>query len=225
LIAEGDAFWFEPDANSGVFVRAPQAMRSTSGGSALQYRLAADASGIPSWVRVGDASFMLIERGGRYALRVRDAQAETRTRFNGVDRYTPDGSWRFEAEWTELPEPRMFDIQTVIGTVEPTRSPGYFRFERDGRVHEVYAMAEADSEEYFVIFADRSNGRETYGAGRFLYVPKPVNGRVQVDFNQAYNPPCAFNEYSTCPLPPPENRLDLWVRAGEKKYAMEVAAH
>jgi hypothetical protein len=69
------------------------------------------------------------------------------------------------------------------------------------------------------MFADRTSGRETYGAGRFVYSEgMPENGRLVVDFNKAYNPPCAFTEYSTCPLPLPENRLDLWVRAGEKKY-------
>ena len=81
------------------------------------------------------------------------------------------------------------------------------------------ALGTEESQSLWFLFADRTTGRETYGAGRFLYSEgMPKDGELTVDFNKAYNPPCAFTEYSTCPLPLPENRLDLWVRAGEKKY-------
>jgi uncharacterized protein (DUF1684 family) len=90
-------------------------------------------------------------------------------------------------------------------------------FEHEGREYRIEAVDEGDGR-LFLIFADRTNGRDTYGAGRFLYADAAVDGRTVVDFNRAYNPPCAFNAYSTCPLPPPENRLNLIITAGERKY-------
>jgi uncharacterized protein (DUF1684 family) len=107
----------------------------------------------------------------------------------------------------------------VINTIEPMANPGAVVFERDGKTYRIEAVDEGDGQ-LFLIFADRTNGKETYGAGRFLYAapPAPGSDRVIVDFNQSYNPPCVFTPYATCPLPPPENRLDLAVRAGEKKY-------
>jgi uncharacterized protein (DUF1684 family) len=107
----------------------------------------------------------------------------------------------------------------VINTVEPSTNPGAVEFERDGRRHRLEVLAEPDADQLFVIFADRSNGRATYGAGRYLYADRPgPDGQVLLDFNRAYNPPCAFTAHATCPLPPPENRLDLAVEAGELRY-------
>ena len=92
-------------------------------------------------------------------------------------------------------------------------------FEKDGGEWRLDAIEESpDSEDLFIMFADATSGRETYGAGRFMYVPKPTDGRVTLDFNKAYSPPCAFNDFATCPLPPHQNRLDLRVAAGELKY-------
>ena len=94
---------------------------------------------------------------------------------------------------------------------------GDVEFERNGKTFRLVALGEEDSESLWIIFADRTSGHGTYGAGRFLYSDgMPENGRLVVDFNKAYNPPCAFNDYSTCPLPPQQNRLDLAVTAGEK---------
>jgi uncharacterized protein (DUF1684 family) len=103
--------------------------------------------------------------------------------------------------------------------VDDMISPGYLTFERDGQEWRLDAILEQEgAEDLFLMFADATSGRESYGAGRFLYVPLPVNGEVPVDFNLAYNPPCAFNEFATCPLPPRQNRLTLRVDAGERAY-------
>ncbi len=97
---------------------------------------------------------------------------------------------------------------------------GIFEFERDGETHRMLAFRDGDDEALWFIYGDRTNGRGTYGGGRFVVSEGlPENGRLVVDFNKSYNPPCVFTEYSTCELPPPENRLDLAVRAGEKDYA------
>lgn len=185
---------------------------------AQRFFLASDQSGAPSIVRSGTVMFLVIERGGKLGLRVKDSEAATRKQFSGIDYFVIDPGWRIEAQWTAHEEAKSFDIQTVIGTVEKMSNPGFASFSHDGHEYKIYPVMEPGSDELFIIFADRTNGRETYGAGRFLYAAMPVDGKLILDFNKAYNPPCAFNEYSTCPLPPPENRLDLRVTAGEKKY-------
>ena len=98
-------------------------------------------------------------------------------------------------------------------------SPGYAEFRIDGHDLKLYpVLEEPGAKELFYIFRDQTSGRETYGAGRFLYGPLPANGTVTIDFNRAYNPPCAFTAFATCPLPPKENRLPVRIEAGEKKY-------
>jgi uncharacterized protein (DUF1684 family) len=179
--------------------------------------LVADSAGTPTVVRFGRASFVLIERSGRFGLRVRDPEAPTRTGFVGIDHYPIDPAWRIEARFEPHPEGRTIEIASVINTLEPMANPGALVFEFGGKTHRLEAIDDG-SGQLFLIFADRTNGRETYGPGRFLYAAMPEDGRTTLDFNRAYNPPCAFNAYSTCPLPPPENRLDLAVTAGERRY-------
>jgi uncharacterized protein (DUF1684 family) len=180
--------------------------------------LAADASGAPSIVSVDSVSFLVIKRGDKFALRVRDSEAKTLKQFAGIEHFPVDESWRIVADWTQHETPQSFGIQTVIGTIEEMPNPGYGTFTRDGREYRIYPVVEEGSEDLFIIFADRTSGKETYGPGRFVYAPWPKDGKLVIDFNKAYNPPCALNPFSTCPLPPPENRLDVRVTAGEKKY-------
>lgn len=166
----------------------------------------------------GRASLVLIERSGRMALRVRDAQAPTRTGFKGIARYPVDIGWRFDARFEPHPPGKTIAIASVINTLDDMVNSGVVVFEKDGHEHRLEAVDEGDGR-IFLVFGDHTNGRETYGAGRFLYAgPVDANGHTVVDFNQSYNPPCALNAYSTCPLPPPENRLDLTITAGELKY-------
>jgi hypothetical protein len=109
-------------------------------------------------------------------------------------------------------------VPTVLGTVDDELSPGAVVFEADGRYLRLDVLEGAEEHEVFVIFGDTTNGAETYGGGRFLYANLEPGGRLVLDFNKAYNPPCAFTPYATCPLPPRQNRLPLAIRAGEKKY-------
>ncbi|MCX7555475.1 DUF1684 domain-containing protein [Xanthomonadaceae bacterium JHOS43] len=178
-----------------------------------------DSSGAPTQVTFdeGRSGFNLIERDGRFALRVRDSQARALREFSGLDFYPVDADWRAEARFEPHAEGSTIEIANVINQLQPMPNPGALVFERDGRTHRIEAIGNDDGS-LSLIFADRTSGRETYGAGRFLDTAAPRDGVVTVDFNLAYNPPCAFNDYSTCPLPPPENRLDLAVTAGEKKY-------
>lgn len=185
--------------------------------------LASDATGKPTLVTFGSANFHVIERSGRLALRVKDANAKTRSGFLGLDYYEVDPSFRFDARYIAHEPGRTIPIANVIGTLDQMPNPGAVEFVKDGRTHRLEAVDEGDGQ-LFLIFADRTSGKETYGAGRFLYAqpPAPGSDRVVVDFNRAYNPPCVFTPHATCPLAPPENRLDLAVTAGEKRYRGEV---
>ncbi|HET6912677.1 MAG TPA: DUF1684 domain-containing protein [Rhodanobacteraceae bacterium] len=173
----------------------------------------------PTCVSFGSANFVVIDRGGRKALRVRDSEAETRTRFAEIESFPVDASWRITADWIPFDPPRTLETANVIGQMERYPVPGKAVFEREGRRHELLPVIEVPGDtQLFLIFADGTSGRETYGAARFLYADPPRDGRIVLDFNKAYNPPCAFTAFATCPLAPPENRLDLRVTAGEKKY-------
>jgi uncharacterized protein (DUF1684 family) len=117
------------------------------------------------------------------------------------------------------PAGQTIEIASIIGTTDQVPNPGAIEFTRDGKTYRIEAQDEGEGE-LFLVFADRTNGHGSYGAGRFLYAPMPdANGKVMLDFNQSYNPPCAFTAFATCPLPPPQNRLDLAITAGEKAYA------
>jgi uncharacterized protein (DUF1684 family) len=165
----------------------------------------------------GTANFQVIERSGRFALRVKDANAPTRTGFLGIDYFDADPAWRFNARFEPHPKGKTIQIASIINTIDPMANPGAVVFEKDGKTYRLEAVDEGDGQ-LFLIFADRTNGHTTYGAGRFLYADPPKNGMTVVDFNKSYNPPCVFTHYATCPLPPPENRLDLTITAGEKSY-------
>lgn len=173
----------------------------------------------PTMVSFGTVSFYLIDRSGRKGLRVKDSAAETRTNFVGLDNFPIDPEWRVEAKWIAFDSPHQLEIPTVIGTVNKMPVPGKVVFEREGHSYELLPVLESPNDkELWFIFADRTSGKETYGAARFLYADMPKDGKIVIDFNKAYNPPCAFTPYATCPLAPPENRLALAVTAGEKNY-------
>lgn len=174
----------------------------------------------PTTVSFGGASFHAIDRDGRKGLRIKDADAPTRKHFLGIDSFPVDPSWRIEATWVPATPGQTLEMGTVIGTIDKYPVPGTLEFSHDGKHFQLLPVIESPSDkQYFIVFADRTSGKETYGAARFLYVDPPKDGKVMVDFNKAYNPPCAFTPFATCPLAPPENRLDMRVTAGEKKYA------
>jgi len=175
--------------------------------------------GTPTLVSVGTLGFLAIDREGRKGLRIRDSEAATRRDFAGIDYFPIDPAWRIDADWVPASAGQTLEMGTVIGTTEKYPVPGTARFTRDGKTFEILPVIEVPGDaQYFVVFADRTSGRETYGAARFLYIDPPKDGKVVLDFNKAYNPPCAFTPFATCPLAPPENRLDLRVVAGEKSY-------
>ena len=165
----------------------------------------------------GDASFIVIKRGDRYALRVRDALAPTRTGFAGIDYFDINPDFRFVTRFAPHPPGNKMQVMNIIGIEEAMDNPGTVTFQKDGKTFTLEAIDEGDHRLFFV-FADRTSGHETYAASRFVYADYPgPDGTTVLDFNKAYNPPCAFTPFATCPLPPPQNRLDLAITVGEKK--------
>jgi len=181
-------------------------------------RLVADTEGEPTVISSGTLVINAIFRES-YALRIKDSQARALQNFKGVDNYPIDDSWLIDGRFIRAEEGTGIEIVNVLGQVGESPVYGTFEFDRDGKTHRLLALGDEDSESLWFIFMDRTTGHGTYGAGRYLYSEgMPENGRLTVDFNKAYNPPCAFNPYSTCPIPPQRNRMDLWVLAGEKNY-------
>jgi len=198
---------------------APGANALIDGEPKMHATLQDDRAQHPTRVSFGSANFIVIDRGGRKALRVRDEEAETRTHFAGIEAFPTDPSWRIEARWIPFDAPRALETMNVIGQLESYPAPGKAVFERDGNRHVLLPVIETPGDaDLYLMFADGTSGKETYGAGRFLYTEPPRDGRLVIDFNKAYNPPCVFTPFATCALAPPENRLDLRITAGEKRY-------
>src|SRR4051812_29563234 len=173
----------------------------------------------PTTVSFGTASFYVIDRNGKKGLRVKDSEAATRKKFVGIDYFPIDPKWRVEAQFVEFKPAHTLEIPNVLGQVDKMPVPGKVVFERDGKKYELLPVLEdADAKELWFIFADATSAKTTYGGGRFLYTDMPKDGKFVIDFNKAYNPPCAFTPHATCPLAPTENRLKVAVTAGEKKY-------
>ncbi len=197
----------------------PEAGATVAGEPAARLALATDAGGEPTVVAVGSVSFYLIDRGGRIGVRIKDSQSPALQAFEGLENFAVDSGWRTEARFVPYDPPKPIAVPSVLGTTSDLPSPGAVEFQQAGQNHRLDVLPGGDGK-YFIVFGDASNGQETYGGGRFLDAAEAdASGRVVLDFNQAYNPPCAFTPYATCPLPPRQNRLELAVRAGEKKYA------
>jgi uncharacterized protein (DUF1684 family) len=178
-----------------------------------------DREGNPTVLELGTLRFHTIRRGDRIGVRVRDTAAAALRAFRGVDSFPVDPDWRVKARLESAPTDATIEIADVTGAVSSDTFPGSVAFERDGVTWRLAALEGEEDGSLWLIFGDATNGTETYGAGRFLYTEPPADdGTVIVDFNLAYNPPCVFSPYATCPLPPPQNKLSLRIEAGEKDY-------
>lgn len=165
---------------------------------------------------VGSYRWNIIKREDRIGVRFRDLNSEALKTLLHIPRYAPDIKWKIKAKF----EPTLFKtiaITNVLGQTNQQSSPGYLVFEIGGRKYTLDVLDEGPGD-YFVIFGDDTNGDETYPSGRFIYVMRPdAQGNTYIDFNKSFNPPCAFTQFATCPLPPRQNILNIRVEAGEKK--------
>lgn len=181
-------------------------------------RMTIDTKGSPTVIAVGDIRFHVIDRGGRLALRIKDAGAPTRTGFAGIDRFPVDPQWRIVAAFEPAVSPQTVTMGTVLEGVDAEEQVfGWARFERDGHAVRAVLFPAGDGGSY-LRFGDATNGSETYPIGRYLSVPPPSDdGTVVLDFNRSYNPPCAFTPYATCTLPPEPNEFPFGVPVGERR--------
>ncbi|MDZ4753792.1 MAG: DUF1684 domain-containing protein [Phycisphaerae bacterium] len=177
--------------------------------------LIADDKGTPTVLRNGPLSFTLVRRNGALALRVRDNASGTRATFTGIDRFPYDEALVLTAGVEPAAASATVSITNVQGFVEDQPLAATLVFDVCGTQAHLAATAGA-SGGFFVVFGDATNGSTSYGGGRFLEVAPPVDGTVTLDFNRAYNPPCSFTDFATCPLPPAANRLACRVEAGER---------
>ncbi|HUM04302.1 MAG TPA: DUF1684 domain-containing protein [Terriglobales bacterium] len=186
--------------------------------------LYADDAANPSKLKVGTLTVILIHRDERIGLRIKDLDAPGRTGFHGLRWYAPDPKYRVRAKWIPYNPPKMLDIPTILGTTDKLPAPGAAEFTLAGQTVRLEPVLEdPDSKELFFILRDTTSRATTYGSGRFLYTELPDHGvsqpgEVWLDLNQLINPPCAFTPYATCPLPPPQNRLQIAIPAGEQRY-------
>jgi uncharacterized protein (DUF1684 family) len=181
--------------------------------------LVSDAAGAPTVLNRGSVSFYAIERAGRLGVRVKDSAADARVHFKGLQYFPVDARWRLEAHFEPYAPMKKIPIINILGMEEDMDSPGALSFTLDGKSYKLDAVLEQGETDYFIMFGDATSGKQTYGAGRFLYTSPPKDGVTLLDFNKSYNPPCAFSPYATCPLPPPQNKLPIAVTAGELSYA------
>lgn len=158
----------------------------------------------------------VIHRGNRYAIRLKDTGSKFRQEFTGLHWFPVRASYRVTARFVRYETPKMIAIPNILGETEKEASPGYVVFTLQGHPFRLYPVVEGN--QLFFIFHDQTSGKETYPSGRFLDADLPKEGKVLLDFNKAYNPPCAFTPYATCPLPPKQNRLATRIEAGELNY-------
>lgn len=180
-------------------------------------QLKTDADDKPTIVTLNSLTFQIIKRGDKLGLRVKDKNNTDRLNFRGLEYFPADMKWRIDARFEPYDPPKPMPILNVLGMESDEPSPGAIVFEVNGQTYRLDAITEKDEPRFFMIFADDTRGKDTYGAGRYLYVDPPDGkNHVVIDFNKAYSPPCAFTNYATCPLPPKQNVLPLAIDAGEK---------
>ncbi len=199
-----------------TFTAEPGVQVTAEGKPVRSIEMRPDSQGQPTVIALGDLSMLVLGRGQRFGIRLRDKNSRFRTQFKGLRWFPVDESWRIQARWVPYPPGRRIAIENMVGDTEHQESPGYASFQIEGKEYRLEPVLEG--QRLFFIFRDSTAGKETYAAGRFLYAAMPKDGAVLLDFNRAYSPPCAFSPYLTCPLPPPQNRLPIRIPAGELDY-------
>ncbi len=200
-----------------VTVRAAPGVRITTGGKPVTgARLNPDAGGKPTVLELGRLRLHGIRRGERVGIRVRDLDSPALRDFKPLVFYPVDLRYRVTARWVSSDGKTTVDVPNVLGDVTATPVPGEVRFRLGGKECTLMALGGSAAEGLFFVFSDATRGTRTYPPGRFLDTGPVANGTVVLDFNRAYNPPCAVTPYATCPLPPPPNRLGVAIPAGEQ---------
>jgi len=210
--------WLHEGANTvDVPSNKPIVLRLDDGKVSFEKRqLKSDVTDHPDILKFGEVTVAIIERGGKTGVRLRDPNAETRREFTGCKWFPASDAWRVHARWVAYLKPKTIAITNILGMTDQEPSPGYAEFTLQGKKMTLEPVLEDG--ELFFMFKDATSAKTTYGAGRFLYAALPKGDAVELDFNKAHNPPCAFTAFATCPLPPKQNILPAAIEAGEKSY-------
>jgi uncharacterized protein len=170
-----------------------------------------------TFFRMGSFKWHIIQRGERYGIRLRDLESPLIDLITEIPTFPINSKWKIEAKFKKFDTPKKIAVPNVLGETEYESCYGLLNFNVEGKEYALMPLGDGETGSLFIIFADETSAEETYGAGRFLSVEKPdKNGKTYIDFNKATNPPCAFTNFATCPLPPKENILPIKILAGEK---------
>lgn len=166
---------------------------------------------------INSFEWFVIKRGSFIGIRLFDTNHKQANEFIGAQRFKADEKWVVKAKLVQNESSKKIQVPDVLGQINERDSPGFLEFELDGKTFSL--QTEMDGKTYFIVFGDLTNKKETYQGGRFLYVPLvDSSGYTSIDFNKAENPPCMYSDFTTCPLPPEQNKLSIEIRAGEKRW-------
>ena len=195
---------------------APGASATIAGKPVSSAKLEPDVSGKATVLELGTLRMHVIQRGERIGIRVKDLDSPAVKKYRGPDFYPLNPMFRVTATWVPSDGKKTVDVPNVLGDVMPTPVAGEAHFKMNGQDLTLQALGGDPQKGLFFIFKDQTSKSDTYPPGRFLDTEAVSNGTVILDFNEAYNPPCAVTPYATCPLPPKENQLAIAIPAGEK---------
>lgn len=207
---------FDLEGNEVTIKVLPGADATLAGKALTAAKLDPDISGHPSVVEMGTLQFHVIVRGERIGIRLKDTDSAAAHNFHGLMFYPLDMNYRVKAKWIPSDGKNTIDVPNVLGDVTPVPVAGTVLFKIDGQEQRLTALGGDPSKGLSFVFNDLTAKNETYPGGRFLDSDPVVDGTVVLDFNRAYNPPCAVTPYATCPLAPKANRLTVAIAAGEK---------
>jgi uncharacterized protein (DUF1684 family) len=208
LVVKNDSVWFMQSISELVAIK-----DNLKEDTVLVYT----ATGLNRSMRFKDLSWFIIDRGKDLGIRLKDYNHPLLSSFNHIENYPIDPDWRVEATWETYPTPKIVNIKNQVGMDLEMPAPGAFHFTIAGEEYILEPTGNQDDETYFTMIYDETSGKTTYGSGRYIDVPRPdINGVAYIDFNKAYNPPCAFTEFATCTFPHATNRLPFKIEAGEK---------
>jgi uncharacterized protein (DUF1684 family) len=209
---------FVLEAGEVKVIPAPGAVITIEGEAVGERTLRSDTSRGTDTLELNDLRLWIIERSDRIAIRMRDFNEPRFLEYAGLDFYPPTSEFRFAAEFVPYESPKRVEMSTVVGTTTASVSPGYVKFQLDGVEYTLDAFRTGRADMLHFVFRDETSGYETYGASRFMDSRILEDGTVDLNFNRAHNPPCAYTPHATCPLPPPQNILPVRIEAGEKNY-------
>ena len=211
IIKKDDKILIEVNSDAGI---------TTNGELLTDMELLTDKSGSPSIMKWKSFAWFIIKRESGYAIRLRDFNNPRINKLDSIPTYPVSMEWKKEAQYIAFDTPKKVEVANMVGSVDIYEAPGKIIFRHDRKNFELLVFKAGEG--FFIIIGDQTSALETYAAGRYLYTEAPdETGKVILDFNKAYNPPCAFTAFATCPLPPPDNRLDIAITAGEKDVHLD----